>query len=136
MILFRFQIITASYERSLNLIRILCINGNVAPKLALSLLDSKSLMETQKTVKIKIQYLHNHIFNKTYTDVASIQRIGRKRNDQQTRPILIKFRYIKDAFLSYLHDNKGKREEYYRTNVDGKYVKDTDIGRLHHKYCK
>ena len=62
----------------------------------------------------------------------------KKRNDQQMRPILIKFRYIKskDAFLHYLHDNKDKCKGYYHINLDDKYVKDTDIERLHYKYCK
>ena len=87
--------------------------------------------ETSKTTRMEIQYLYNHFFNKAFPDNVSIQRIGKKRNDQQTRPKLIKFRYIKDkdAFLRYLHDNKDKCEGYYRTKLDDKYVKDTDIER-------
>ena len=94
--------------------------------------------ETPKTARMEIQYLYNHVFNKTFPDGVSIQRIGKNRNDQQTRPILIKFRYIKDkdAFLGYLHDNKDKCKGYYPINLDDKCVQDTDIERLHYKYCK
>ena len=51
---------------------------------------------------MEIQYLYNHVFSKTFPDDVSIQRIGKKRNDQQMRPILIKFRYIKDLYLYIL----------------------------------
>ena len=153
--------LTKARNAIFSLRRILCTNGNVSPKLALSLFDSKILPmltygsiiwnvdtacntiidgipETPKTARMEIQYLYNHVFNKTFPDDVSIQRIGKKRNDQQTRPILIKFRYIKDkdAFLRYLHDNKDKCKGYYRRNLDDKYVKDTDIEILHYKYCK
>ena len=149
--------LTKARNAIFSLRRILYTNRNVSPKLALSLFDSKILPvltygsiiwnvdkacnaiidgipETQETARMEIQYLYNHVFNKTLPDV-SIQRIGKKRNDQQTRPVLIKFRYIKDkdTFLRCQHDNKDKCKGYYRINLDDKYVKDTDIERLHYK---
>ena len=34
--------------------------------------------EISKTAKMKIRYLYNHIFNKTFPDVVSIQLTGKK----------------------------------------------------------
>ena len=52
------------------------------------------------------------------------------------RPILIKFRYSrdKDSFLYNLHLHRDKFP--FHTNETDKYIKEDEIERLHHKYCK
>ena len=141
--------------------RILCTNGNVSPSLSLSLFDSKilpiltygsiiwnisttnnvildGLPESEQTARAEIQDVYNHIFNEQPPENISIQRVGRRRDNNENRPVLIKFKYNreKSQFLHYLNIHRNELELRYRTFFEDKYIKDTDIECLHYKFCK